>query len=59
MTPLIRPQNLPAGDSLVLSRDEDNHFHIKYHWQVEQDREDQLVLGTTRTIVRFEKQGQA
>lgn len=53
MTPLFRAHNLHAGDTLVLSRDEDNHYHISYTRQAEPDDDGPLKLGTSWKIVNI------
>jgi len=52
MTPFMRAHNLHAGDTLTLSRDGDNRYHISYHRQHDTDEgDDCLTLGTTWKVV--------
>ena len=53
MTPFIRAHNLRFGDKLILSRDEDNRFHIDYLHRSESSTGGRLKLGTSWRIVKL------
>ena len=53
MTPFLRAHNLCAGDTLILSRDEENRFNITYQRLNEPDDGDRLKIGTTWKFIDF------
>jgi hypothetical protein len=53
MTPFIRRHNLHSGDKLLLSRDEENRFHISYKRLKEPSQTANLKLGTSWRIVKL------
>lgn len=53
MTPFMRAHNLRAGDTLTLSRDQDNNFCIAYERQREPEDSSRLKLGTSWKIVNI------
>jgi hypothetical protein len=53
MTPFTRAHNLHAGDTVTLSRDDENRFHITYKHQNEPEDDGRLKLGTAWKVIKF------
>ena len=53
MTPFMRVHNLRAGDKLILSRDEENNYHVTYKRLNEPYEKDRLRLGTAWRVVQY------
>lgn len=52
MTPFIRARNLRAGDTIVLSRDEDGRFSIACE-PLNEPQDDRIKLGSSWMIIKM------